>query len=88
MGLDTWATVMPPIWGLPDVWNDGDTGDCWFPKGRFSAIPPIDVWAAEKRGNCVAVDCEKKVPAEEDASEVETLACRWPFCRVGAGLGL
>jgi hypothetical protein len=88
MGLDTCGTVMLFICGLPEVWKGGDTGDCWFPNGRFSAKLPMGVCAAEKMGNPVAVDCEKKVPAVEDASEVEILGCRWPFCRVVVGLGL
>ena len=57
-----------------DVWNEGDTGVCWFPKGRSPAILPMGVWAAEKIGNCVAVDCEKNEPTVDDASDADTLA--------------
>ena len=77
------------VCGLAEIWKGGDTGDCWLAKGRLSARLPIGVWAAEKRGNWVAVDCEKKVPAVVDeASEVEILGCRWPCGRVDVGLGL
>jgi hypothetical protein len=76
MGLETWGTVMPLICGVADAWKDKETGDCWLPKGRLSAVLPIGVCAPEKRGNWVAVDCAKKAPAFEDASEVETLGCR------------
>jgi hypothetical protein len=58
MGLDTWGTAMLLICGLAVFWNGGDTGDCWLAKGRLSAMLPIGVCAAEKRGNWVAVDCE------------------------------
>lgn len=33
---------------------------------------PIGVWAAEKMGNWEAVDCEKKDPTVDDASEAVT----------------
>lgn len=76
---------MEPSCGLPEAWKVGDTGDCWG-KGKFSGMDPSCVAADEKTGYCV--DCEKKVPTEDPASDPAVEGCRWPFRTDTAAAGL
>ncbi len=63
---------MLPI-GLLGGGKVGDTGDCWFPKGRGSCIVDIGAPVAEKPGNPEGVDWEgeKNGGTLADASEPE-----------------